>query len=160
MTKAEELYHQIADSISGVTKSKMFGAQCLKAANGKAGVMFWKEHMVFKLDKEHEKKAMEIKEARPFDPAGGRPMGGWVQLPFSQSDKWKNLAEISMAYVKKIVVETKAPATITKSGKAEVPRKKRVAEAKKEKEKTKIKKPRRVKPKNRKKGKNIPMKPF
>lgn len=43
MTKAEERYHQIADYLDNVTKSKMFSALCLKAPNGKAGVMFWKD---------------------------------------------------------------------------------------------------------------------
>jgi hypothetical protein len=162
MTKAEELYHQIADSIPGITKSKMFGAQCLKAPNGKAGVMFWKEFMVFKLDKAEEKKAMGIKGARIFDPAGGRPMNGWVQVPESASAEWKNLAKISMDYVKKIVVDEKK--TIAKSSASGKPltRLQRVKEVKKEKEKSKLKKPRRVKPKSKSKRKlkNAPKKPF
>lgn len=149
MTKAEELYEQIAASIPNGIKSKMFGAKCLRAANGKAGIMFWKEQMVFKLDSLETKKALTIKEARPFDPTGGMPLEGWTQLPFSQCNKWKLLAEISMAYVKYILIDTKAPLIITKSGKAEIPRKKRVAEAKKQKEKIKIKKNRRLKPKKR-----------
>lgn len=37
MTKAEELYHEIASQIPNATKGSMFGALCLKAPNNKAG---------------------------------------------------------------------------------------------------------------------------
>jgi hypothetical protein len=101
MTKAEELYHQIANAMPGTAKSKMFGALCIKAENGKAGVMFWKDYMVFKLDETHEKQALMLKDAKIFEP-GGRPMNGWVQLSYDHAAKWKNYAEIAMEYVKKI----------------------------------------------------------
>lgn len=102
MTKAEELYHKIADGMADVKQSKMFGALCLKAPNGKAGVMYRKECMIFKLPKEKEADALKLKGATVFDPMGGRPMNGWIEVPFEHSTKWKKLAEQAMDYVKTI----------------------------------------------------------
>ncbi|PQJ11437.1 hypothetical protein CJD36_006445 [Flavipsychrobacter stenotrophus] len=107
MTKAEELYHSIAADIPDTTKSKMFGALCLKAPNGKAGVMFWKEYMVFKLPDTEQAEALQLKNAKMFTPMDGRAMNGWVQLSEAHSAKWKQLAETSMEHVKKIEVKSK-----------------------------------------------------
>ena len=49
MTREEELFHQIATGLPEAKGSKMFGALCIKAPNGKASAMFYKEDMVFKL---------------------------------------------------------------------------------------------------------------
>lgn len=77
----------------------MFGALCIKAANGKAGVMFYKENMVFKLPEKDMKKALQLADACIFQP-GGRQMNGWVQLTAQHSDAWKKLAQNAMDYVK------------------------------------------------------------
>lgn len=100
MTKAEELYHKICSEIPDTKESKMFGALCLKAPNGKAGVMFYKDDIVFKLMPGDEKTAMKLKGAKLFDPMGGRPMSGWVQVSYEHAAKWKGFAEKAMAYVK------------------------------------------------------------
>jgi hypothetical protein len=106
MTKGEQLFHDIAASIPDTTEGKMFGALCIKASNGKAGVMYWKEFMIFKLSGEAEKEAMKLKGAKVFEP-GGRPMNGWIQLSEDHAAKWKKLAETAMKEVKKIEVEKK-----------------------------------------------------
>ena len=101
MTAAEKYYHELADKIAGITKSKMFGALCLKAANGKAFAMFWKdEFMIFKLEGEELEKALKIKRAGMFDPMGGRVMNGWVQVPFSQKKEWEKLNQQAYDFVK------------------------------------------------------------
>ena len=102
MSKAEALFHDIAAGIPDTTEGKMFGALCIKSANGKAGVMFWKEFMIFKLEGEDLLEALKLDGATLFDPAGGRPMKGWVQLSYDHKAKWKKFAEISMAMVKKL----------------------------------------------------------
>jgi hypothetical protein len=107
MTKAEELYHTIAAGIPDTTESKMFGALCIKAPNDKAGVMFWKEYMVFKLPETEQAKALQLKDAKMFTPMEGRPMNGWVQLSEEHSDKWEELAETAMEHVKQIEVKAK-----------------------------------------------------
>src|SRR3954467_10353148 len=99
MTKPEELFHKIAADIPDTKEGKMFGALCIKAPNGKAGVMFWKEYMIFKLSGDAEKEALGLSGAKIFDPMGGRPMTGWVQLSDKHSAKWKKYAEIAMEAV-------------------------------------------------------------
>ena len=102
MTKQEELFHSIAAGIPGTKESKMFGALCIKAPNGKAGVMFWKDDMIFKLADTELEKALQLKGAKIFTPMENRPMGGWVQLSFDHAKKWKELAKKSMDYVKQL----------------------------------------------------------
>jgi hypothetical protein len=102
MSEGELLFHKIAAEIPGAIESKMFGALCIKAQNGKAGVMFWKEDMIFKLPPDFEKEILTLEGAKPFDPMGGRPMGGWVQLSNEQSDKWRYYAGVAMEFVSKI----------------------------------------------------------
>lgn len=100
MTKSETLFHSIAASLPETKESKMFGALCIKAPNGKAGVMFWNEDMIFKLENKDMEKALQLKGAKIFTPMENRPMGGWVQLSFEHSKKWKGLAAKAMEYVK------------------------------------------------------------
>lgn len=102
MTKSEELFHKIAGELPDAKEGKMFGALCIKAPNGKAGVMFCKEDMIFKLEEEDLKNALSLKGAKIFEPMKNRPMGGWVQLSFDHSKKWKELAKKSMDYVKEL----------------------------------------------------------
>lgn len=107
MTKGEEQFHKIAAELPDTQEGKMFGALCIKAPNGKAGVMFWKEYMIFKLGEPYEKEALALKGAKIFDPADGRPMKGWVQLSDEHSSKWKQYAKIAMENVKNIEVVKK-----------------------------------------------------
>ena len=64
MTNAETIFHQIVEKLPNATKSKMFGALCIKAPNGKSSAIFWKNDMIFKLDSESEKLALNLKGAR------------------------------------------------------------------------------------------------
>jgi hypothetical protein len=102
MTKAEELFHKIASELPDVKEGKMFGALCTKTPNGKAGTMFWKEYMIFKLPPDEEKEALQLKGAKLFDPMDGRPMKSWVQLSYDHASKWKKLAEKATEYVRQI----------------------------------------------------------
>ena len=100
MTKEEELYHKIAGEIPDAKEGKMFGALCIKAPNGKAAAMFYKNDMVFKLTGEPEKEARSLDGSKTFEPMEGRPMNGWIQLSYDYKDRWKEFAEASMEYVK------------------------------------------------------------
>ncbi len=99
MTEAETLFHKIASEIPDTKEGKMFGALCIKAPNGKAGVMFWKEYLVVKLEGEDQEVALKLKDAKIFTPMEGRPMGGWVQLSYEHKAKWKSLSKKAMEYV-------------------------------------------------------------
>ena len=105
MTKGEELYHKIASEIPDVTEGKMFGALCMKAPNGKAGVMYWKGYIVFKLEDKDMETALMLKDAKIFTPMDNRPMNGWVQISDAHIAKWKHYAQLAMAYVKTIEVK-------------------------------------------------------
>ncbi|MBA3828931.1 MAG: hypothetical protein H0X33_08340 [Taibaiella sp.] len=103
MTEAETLFHKIAADIPDAKEGKMFGALCIKAPNGKAGVMFWKEYIVIKLGGEEQEKALQLKNAKMFDPMGnGRAMNGWVQLGYEHKSKWETLSHTAMESVKKL----------------------------------------------------------
>ncbi len=102
MTEAEKLYHEIAEGIPESKEGKMFGALCIKAGNGKSGVMFWKEQMVFKLDGGNLDEALSLEGAYLFDPMGGRPMKEWVVVPYNHHDKWKKFSEIAQEKVKNL----------------------------------------------------------
>lgn len=102
MSPAEELYHQIASELPDATESKMFGAKCLKAPNGKALAMYWQECMVFKLTGDAASEALSLDGANVFTPAADRPMNGWIQIPFDYADRWKVFAALALAYVREI----------------------------------------------------------
>lgn len=100
MSPAETYYHQIAAELEGAVESKMFGAKCLKAANGKALALYYQECMVFKLTAEPASAALSLDGAQMFTPAAERPpMNGWIQVPFVYADQWKAFAEAAFAYV-------------------------------------------------------------
>lgn len=102
MTPAEELYHKIAAETPDTTPGKMFGALCLKAPNGKAGVIFKKDHIAFKLAEPLMQETLSLDGAQIFSPAEGRPMNGWVQLPYAYAEKWPELARQAIDYVRTI----------------------------------------------------------
>lgn len=99
MTESEKVYHRIAASLTGARESSMFGAACIKAANGKAVAMLWKGDMVFKLRDKEQEEALNLAGAKMFTPMEGRPMNGWVQVPVKHAARWPALAEASMRIV-------------------------------------------------------------
>jgi hypothetical protein len=96
MTTAEALYHKIAADIPLATKGKMFGALCLKAPNGKAGVMFKYNKIILKLEGPAQYEALALPDAQIFTPMEGRPMNGWVQLGEEHAAHWARFAHMAM----------------------------------------------------------------
>lgn len=107
MATPTEMFDNIAASLPGTVKGKMFGALCIKAANGKAGVMLWKDYMIFKLPETEQERALQLKDARVFSPMDGRPMNGWIQLSAEHAKSWQKLAGIAMEFVSLIEVKAK-----------------------------------------------------
>ena len=103
MKKAEELFHKIASELPGAREGNMFGALCIKAPNGKAIAMLWKNYMIFKLGGQAGEEALSLNGARIgvhlYDP--DRPMKGWVQIPLKHSAQWKKYAKIALENIKK-----------------------------------------------------------
>jgi hypothetical protein len=98
MTPAENYFAKLTEQITGATKVKMFGAQCMKMPNGKCGAILWKEAIVVKLPGEVLDEAMGLNGAQLFEPMEGRTMKDWVQIPFTHKSRWKEFAAISVQY--------------------------------------------------------------
>lgn len=107
MTKAEEYFNELVTEVPDVKAGKMFGALCMKTPNGKSAAMFWKDHLVVKLNGDLSQEALSLKGAQLFEPMEGKPMNGWVQIPFEHKDKWKNFALASADNVR--TLPAKAP---------------------------------------------------
>ncbi|MDR2980488.1 MAG: hypothetical protein LBV02_08655 [Bacteroidales bacterium] len=99
MTKAEELYISIGQTLENAEQSQMFGKPCFKI-NGKAFVCFFKHEMVFKLSGEKHREALSLAGSQLFDPSGkNRAMKEWVQIPYEHCGKWEHLAQEALKYV-------------------------------------------------------------
>lgn len=99
MTDAETQFHDIAANIPNATEGKMFGALCIKMQNGKAAAIFKNDKMVFKLTGTAQTEALQLEGTQVFDPMNGRPMNGWIEIPYQHADKWPQLANEACAYV-------------------------------------------------------------
>jgi len=83
-----------------VVGGSMMGMPALKAG-GKLFAGYTDGTMTFKLPEPARSRALEIPGARLFDPSGvGRPMKEWVQVPAAASDRWPELAEEALAYLR------------------------------------------------------------
>lgn len=102
MTPTEEKFWEIAETLPEAKKSKMFGADCIKAPNGKAVALYSKKHDTFvvKLTGAVLDEALNLPGVELFNPGGKRPMGGWAEMTYDYSDKWMGFAEAGMEYVK------------------------------------------------------------
>jgi hypothetical protein len=79
---------------------QMMGMPALKAG-GKLFAGYHDGSMTFKLAEPVRTQALEIPGAHLFDPSGmGRPMREWVQVPAASSDRWEELVEAALAYVR------------------------------------------------------------
>ena len=99
MTKEEELYIRIGHQLNGTEQSQLFGKPCFKI-KGKAFICFFQNEMVFKLSGNSHQQAINLNDAKLFDPSGKqRPMKEWVQVPAVHSEKWVFFAEAAKQYV-------------------------------------------------------------
>jgi len=101
MTEPENCFHEIIKKLPNGAEGKMFGAKCLKAANGKTAALFWEENMVFKLDEKSHKEALSLEGAKIgvhlYDST--KPMKGWVSIPNKYSDKWIDYAQKALKFI-------------------------------------------------------------
>ncbi|MBO9618040.1 MAG: hypothetical protein J7539_03305 [Niabella sp.] len=97
MTEAELYFNALVEQVPDAKPGKMFGALCMKMPNGKSGAMFWKDHLIVRLQGKEMEKALALSGAHIFEPMEGRPMNGWVQVPFTHKSKWSAFAKQSAA---------------------------------------------------------------
>ncbi len=82
-----------------VVQAKWFGKPCINV-NGKAFVVKFGRDLAFKLSGEDHSHALNIEEAKLFDPRGkGKPFKEWVQVPASQASEWQKLANAAKDFV-------------------------------------------------------------
>ena len=96
---ARARYDEIADDLAArhpeVQLGQMMGMPAIKAG-GKliGGFSDSAGAMVFKLpDVELRERALALEGAKLFDPAGGRPMKEWVQVPAAHASEWSSFAD-------------------------------------------------------------------
>lgn len=100
--QAREAYEAIAAELTDavdIVPAKMMGMPCLKI-RGKMALGLFNDSMTFKLGGPRHAEALALPGAKLFDPSGvGRAMKEWVQVPHSQQDRWRELAQASLDYV-------------------------------------------------------------
>lgn len=98
-----DYFNQLISEIPDAVPGKMFGANCAKMPNGKAGMMLKDDTLIIKMTPENAEK----NGFTAFTPMEGRPMGGWYEIPFEQKENWKKFAEISCSEVAKLAPNKK-----------------------------------------------------
>ena len=104
--KPEEQFKKIAENIPDAKLSNMFGCPCIKAPNGKAGAILWKDNLVVKPPKEEMESLLKSGYYQFAPMEGGRPMNGWIVIPADKASEWQSFAQQSYDAVK--VLEKKA----------------------------------------------------
>jgi len=91
--ESEIAFKRILMELPGAIEGKMFGAKCIKASNGKAVAILWKNAMLFKLNEDDYKEALKLKGSKVGTHlyAPERPMKDWVEVPVTHSRMWINL---------------------------------------------------------------------
>jgi hypothetical protein len=90
----QKKYDALAEELvrtAGVKAGQMFGMPSLLYA-GKSVAGLYGDDMVFKLGSVALEKALKLEGSRLFDPAGGRPMKAWAQVPATHARRWPALA--------------------------------------------------------------------
>lgn len=98
-SKAYPLFLELAQALPLGKLSQMFGCPCVKVPSGKAAFCIYKDDLVIKLDKETEREMLAMDGIGVFAPMEGRAMNGWIRIPYSRNDLWKNLTLKAFEYV-------------------------------------------------------------
>jgi hypothetical protein len=98
--RALERMHAIGDELAprGVTRGKMFGVPSLKA-NGKVLCSAWDDGLVVKLPPDALASTLALDGVALFEPAPGRAMKEWANVPYGYEQRWPELVDASYGYV-------------------------------------------------------------
>ena len=100
MSTEEAFFVQIGNTLEGSIQGKLFGKPCFKRLNKKAFVCFFENSMVFKLEGEDHREALNLAGSKLFDPSGkNRPMKAWVQIPYIHKEQWLKFAKCAAVFV-------------------------------------------------------------
>ena len=107
----KELFQTLLPEGLGVTQRPMFG-QMGGFVNGNMFLCLFGDRIAIKLSEDEAGELMKVEGAEPFEPMGGRPMRGYVTLPFDWHEKPERADEWvrrSMAYVASLPAKEKKP---------------------------------------------------
>ena len=100
-SNSEQLFEEIGNRIDDARMGKMFGCRCVKAPNGKAAILLWKDQLVVKPPKELLESYLREGYGM-FTPADGRAMNGWIVIPENKQAKWRHFAEEAFDFVRSL----------------------------------------------------------
>lgn len=102
MTQAEAVFHKIIQEIPDAEEGKVFGAACIKLIHGKTVAILWNDNMLFKLDEQSQREALELNGARVGSHlyAPEKPMKGWIAIPEAHAERWAEFTGKAVAYVR------------------------------------------------------------
>lgn len=88
----DALVASLQDAGRDVERTQMFGMPSAKVVGGRTFMGLYGDDLAVKLGAAAHARAMEVDDAGPFDPSGGRPMREWVSLPAASRDRWAEFA--------------------------------------------------------------------
>ena len=106
---ALDYFHTLGEKNADLKLSKMFGAECFKTANGKAAAIIYHNDLVVKLEPVELEDALCTKGSKMFEPMEGRPMNGWVIIPYARKNEWQKYLELATEYVKALPAKPQKP---------------------------------------------------
>jgi hypothetical protein len=104
MEEAERLFKFIAEKfeaeIDNVNQGPMMSSPGIKYKD-KVFAFYYKEKMVFKLGQDFDPRSQGIKNFSYLNPFKKKPpMKAWFEIPFTESNKWEELAYIALNNIK------------------------------------------------------------
>lgn len=102
---ADLMFEDIAADLvqtQGCERGSMFNMPWLKTSGEEFAGRFG-DAMVFRLPAADHAEALALEGARLFDPAGGRPMKRWVEVPFAHAARWPDFARAALGHVSTLV---------------------------------------------------------
>ncbi len=110
MEEAEKIFNIIVEKSAFGIEGKMFGARCIKSSSGKTAAFYWKGNMVFKLDNDSQKEALDLKNSEVGSHlyAPEKKMKGWILITNENSEKWIEFTKKAIKYVESLTKTKKS----------------------------------------------------
>lgn len=105
MEESEILFKTIIDKLvekhAEVSQGKMMSSPGIKYGN-KVFAFYYNDQMVFRLGKDFDPNAEGISKFSYLSPFKNKPpMKGWIEVPFTDHQKWQDLAELALKKMKR-----------------------------------------------------------
>ena len=91
LVRLDAVFEELRNELD-IVGSSTFGMPSVTRRDGEAFAGLYGDDMVFRLEGDAHAKALALDGACVFEPAAGRPMEGWVQVPPTHETQWAELA--------------------------------------------------------------------